>query len=134
MSETPLKVVGQDVARQHDALPDPTGKTPYEVMIANMAWYDGQAERLLRQVERLIVKAGDPRSRAEAEDTLRQFFAMRDKSQACARDAAPYAHGHLRPTNQSPLPPGAREPRSSTYDLPEDDLEQATKAYLRLMG
>ena len=79
-------------------------RTPLQVMLANMRFYDQQGDRLLKQLEGLIVRADDPQSRVEAQETLREFLIMRDKAQAAARDAAPFCHGRRATTEQTPLP------------------------------
>jgi hypothetical protein len=113
-----------------------TGRTPLEVMLSNMRFYDRQADRLLKQLEALIVRADDPRSRAEAQETLREFLAMREKAQACARDAAPFCHSRLQTTDHSPV--AEREDRSAFDTLmllgssPEDQ-QKAAAAYQQLI-
>jgi hypothetical protein len=107
-----------------------SGRTPLEVMLANMRFYDRQGDRLLKQLERLIVRADDPQSRAEAQETLREFLIMRDKAQAAARDPAPFCHGRLAPTEQTPLP---SERRIESIDWENISPQQAAAAYQRII-
>lgn len=119
-----------DVNELLDTPDSENGRTPLQVMLATMNFYDRQAERLLKQLERLVVRADDPQSRAEAQETLRAFLITRDKAQACARDAAPFCHGRVGLTNESPLP-SQRQPQPEV-DWDHITPAQAAAAYRRI--
>lgn len=119
-----------DVDQLLDTPDSENKRTPLQVMLANMRFYDQQGDRLLKQLERLIVRADDPRTRAEAQETLREFLTMRDKAQVAARDAAPFCHGRLAPTDQTPLP---SERRIEPVDWEHISPQQAAAAYQRII-
>jgi hypothetical protein len=114
--------------------PDPeTGRTPLAVMLDNMCWYDSQSERLLAQIEKLIVKADDPRSIEQAQCTLREFLVMRQKAQEAARDAAPYCHGRLA-TASPPSPTSDNDIHIITREIIDPiSVEEAQRAYLQMI-
>jgi hypothetical protein len=114
--------------------PDPrTGRTPLQVMLANMSFYDAQAERLLTQIEKLVVHPSDSRSLAEAQAALREFLVMRQKAQEAARDAAPYCHGRLA-TASPPSPISENDIHIITREIIDPiSVEEAQRAYLQMI-
>jgi hypothetical protein len=64
------------------------GKTPLEVMLANMGFAHDSAAALQRKLADDDVPEGD---------LLREVMRLREVSQSCARDAAPYIHPRLSP-------------------------------------
>jgi hypothetical protein len=67
-----------------------TGKTPLDVMIANMRFADEQAAEVLAKV--LMV---DQSEEAANLDTFNELLRFRNIAQECAKDAAPYVHSRL---------------------------------------
>ena len=70
-------------------------ETPLDVMITNMMWWHKKAEKLGKQIEKMVADMNDPEERAEALDTIKSFIHCREHSQKCAVDAAPYVHPRL---------------------------------------
>ena len=70
-----------------------TGKTPLDIMLRNMRFYDEKAEAMLGVIES---KLGDQKSvPAELLELLREMSTYRMSAQKCAVDAAPFVHPKL---------------------------------------
>jgi hypothetical protein len=114
-------------------------KTPLDVMIKNMHWWESRSEELTQLVEEKVKKVSAAEADKELAEALKEFnraqdsmTKARDKSQSCAVDAAPYVHPRhasisVRQTNTivnvkvNMLPPSGR-------DLVYDDGTDAAKS------
>lgn len=81
------------IQKQHIALlkQQKIGKTPLEVMLANMRYHDDEVQRLMR----LMMEQAQSGDMAAAEQTMFRCMGHRQNSQRCAVDAAPYVHPKL---------------------------------------
>jgi hypothetical protein len=69
------------------------GKTPLDVMLKNMRYYDEKAEAAMRWIEQ---KLGNPKSQPkEVLALLKELSEYRMQAQKCACEAAPYVHPKL---------------------------------------
>ena len=66
-----------------------SGKTPLEVMLSNMRFADEQAATLLQRLIKLETPEPD------GFNLFREVSRLRQVSQDCAKDAAPYIHPRL---------------------------------------
>lgn len=76
------------------------GRSPLDVMIGNMRFWDAESDRLLNKLENFatLVANGvitEPEQIKEGMKLLRLMLNARDKAQECAVDAAPYVHPRL---------------------------------------
>lgn len=73
------------------------GLTPLEVMIQNMRWYHEDCTKLYEKIIRHMSRKSDE-ERMDDEELMNMFKNMlfaRNRSQQCAKDAAPYMHSQL---------------------------------------
>lgn len=104
MSSLPSRISDQQVDELLTKPDARTGKTPLEVLLKSMCWFDASADRVLGLLERMVV-TDDPQSRREAQALMEEFLVLRARAQQSAVAAAPYCHGRLAATDHSPLPP-----------------------------
>lgn len=68
---------------------------PLDVMLANMDFWIGAAERLGQRLVELAHSSNFAEQRTEVMSIARELLAARDKAERCAVDAAPYRHPKL---------------------------------------
>jgi hypothetical protein len=110
-------------------------RTPLEIMLDNMRYWDAAADRIAKQLDALIIRLDDATAVRQAADLVKDFVAAKNKSQACAEAAAPYYHGRLQSVSSPPEleRPSAAADRALLYSDAVTQ-EEAAKAYLRLVG
>ncbi len=80
-----------------------TGKSPLDVMMRNMWFWDEHAQTLEQRIRVAMDDLAKPEDNAEesaaklaaAKDLLKNFLSARQNAQSCAVDAAPYVHPRL---------------------------------------
>jgi len=68
------------------------GLLPIEVMAKNMTFWFHEAEKIGKELQKLIVDIEDPEDRREFIAMVNRFMDFRQRAQECAVDAAPYVH------------------------------------------
>jgi hypothetical protein len=80
-----------------------SGKSPLDIMSANMLyWYD-RAVALSEQVRELLAAEQDA-SPAAADVVFKEMMIARENAQRCATDAAPFVHPRLQAIATQSLP------------------------------
>ena len=72
-----------------------SGILPLEVMLENMRFAHGEADRMLRALRRLADEAGEHPNQemlGDMDRILKRVMALKEVSQGCARDAARFVH------------------------------------------
>ena len=85
------RIVANHIAKSGEPL-------PLEVMIDNMLFWHQEAKKFEQQLMSVLSRNLDQATAETAKEVataLNQVIACRDKSQACAVDAAPYIHAKL---------------------------------------
>jgi hypothetical protein len=72
-------------------------ETPLDVMVSNMLFWYRKARAIGEKLEEKVPELADmdASQRHDFLDMMRMFLGAREKSQGCARDAAPYMHARL---------------------------------------
>lgn len=110
---------------------DEAGITPFEVMINNMAFWFGQAEKLSKKIETQIETADltDPKQIEDLTNAVKRLVSYREFAQKCAVDAAPYRHPRLAAIEFSGFPEGPTTPIDEKMKPKE-----AADAYAQAIG
>ena len=104
-------------------------KTPLDVMLRNMWFWDEAAENMRQRIDDAMVDMANKGANEEALDKMKElmknFFSARDKAQVCAVDAAPYVHAKFQSLSIKPPHEKAREvtltlPPTRVGEKPED--------------
>jgi hypothetical protein len=96
------------------------GITPFEVMLDNMRFYYTKADVLLTAI---LAGINDKKKPMEMLEALKELGSFRDKAQACAADAAPYAHARLSATTVDGTITHKVEEAAEAFKLIEGTLE-----------
>jgi hypothetical protein len=114
---------------------DAEGRTPLQVMLGNMEFWERQTEAIGAQLDSLVVPDNDADAARAAADLVREFLAARREAQACARDAAPFCHGKQQPTNSSPIEDNPLPDLIANFLDPATPItaEEASRAYQQIM-
>lgn len=97
------------------------GTSPLDVMLGNMMFWHGHVEVLDKQLRELVVQIEDEDERRQALRLLAELLHARERSQECARDAAPFCHAKL--ANISIDDANDRKEVIITGGLPEESAE-----------
>jgi len=122
------------------------GRTPIQVMLDNMRWWDGHAQKLTEDLKELsatlkskviqvdgatgeVIGESGPSAEdiRELRRLLEKSLECRVQAQQCAVDAAPYCHPKIQPFE---LP--SEEPERTTPQLPKQlTMKEAADLYAR---
>ena len=79
-----------------------SGKTPLDVMIGNMTFWDRQAEVFTERLQELVDDGNKQGRKDHMPIILAELLTARDNAQRCAVEAAPYVHAKLQPISSGP--------------------------------